>query len=184
MRRASAWVGCWACYSEAALVGAWFNLYQGAPTIEDVHRLGMDPHDLRDVSGHEELGAFDLGGDLRAFADAIGESLTATAAVAEALVGLDADHLAAFAAFTADVREPCDAHLVQVFGDAYIGQFDSLSAFGAEFGGELIGWSELPDHLREFMDCYVPWEEVGKDLLLGDYDAALVNQTLYVWESD
>ncbi|WP_026930155.1 antirestriction protein ArdA [Glycomyces tenuis] len=177
-----AWVGCWACYSEGRLVGDWFDLTEAVPTVEQVHRRGLDPADHSiDVAEHEELGAFDLDGDLALFTDTIGESLATAARVTQVIGGIEADHLAPFAAFAASDTAPVDAALVEQFKAAYVGAFESVRDFGIDHCMELTGWDSLPEGVRQSLGDYIDWAQVGQGYLDADYDSTWIGQALHVW---
>ncbi|WP_335987543.1 antirestriction protein ArdA [Glycomyces sp. MUSA5-2] len=176
-----AWVGCWACYNEGFLVGAWFDLPDQTPSIELVHQLGVDHGDHRDdLELHEEIGVFDLDGDLGHFSDAIGESVVTAVEVARVLDDMEPDQRAVFAAYVKAVGEPASAELAAQCEGNYIGAFASVRAFGMEHGADLLGWHELPGHVQEVLDPYIDWEEVGENDLL-DYESARIGRTLHVW---
>jgi antirestriction protein len=183
MIRLGGWVGCWACYNEGFQVGDWFDLADGVPTIAEVHRRGMDRSDRRSgVTEHEELGAFDLDGDLAWFAKSIGESLVTAVAVAEVIADIDADRLAPFAAYAEENSEPVNAALRDQFEDTFIGEFESARDFGIDYCAELIGWDSLPHEIQEALAPVLDWEAFGQNYLDGDYGYARVDQTLYVWQ--
>lgn len=185
MIRLGGWIGCWACYTEGILVGDWFDLAEGAPTIAEVHRRGMDRTDRRsDVTEHEELGVFDLDGDLAQFAKHIGQTLVSAVAVARVIEDMSADHLAPFAAYAAEDSEPVNAALRDQFEDAYIGEFESARDFGIDYCAELIGWDSLPQEIQEALAPVLDWEVFGQDYLDGDYGYVRIDQTLYVWHTE
>src|SRR5690606_39643017 len=118
-----------------------FDLTEECPTSTEVHQRG-EPAGRISASGrfdpteHEELGVFDLDGDLARFTGAIGESLHAAVQVAEALSQVEPDRTAAFAAFAATVDEAVDTAIVQRFKDHYVGAYDSVRDFGMDYCAE------------------------------------------------
>ncbi|WP_035738541.1 antirestriction protein ArdA [Glycomyces arizonensis] len=183
----SAWIGCWRCYTEGRLVGDWFDLTDERPTSADVHQRGeplgrTSAPDRFDPTEHEELGVFDLNGDLTLFTDAIGESLQAAVQVVEALVEIEPDRIAAFAAFAATIDEAVDSALARQFEDHYVGAFESIRDFGMDYCADLVGWESLPDEVQQALAPHLDWEGLGQEQLdHGGYDAALLGQRLYVW---
>jgi antirestriction protein len=176
-----AWVGCWACYNEGFLVGDWFDLAEGAPSMRDVHRRGLDSHDARaDLEMHEEPGVFDLDGDLAWFTDAIGESLYSAVQVAEVVKGIAPERLAVFAAYAAYQGSEITAALAEEFDDAYIASYESVRDFGIDYCMDLIGWDSLPEETRQALGDYIDWAEVGEGYL-HDYGSARIDSTLHVW---
>ncbi len=178
----SAWVGCWRCYTEGHLIGYWFDLGRAEPTTAAVHHRQRRMGEGFDASEHEELGVFDLDGDLALFTNEIGESLQAAMQVTEVLAEVEPGRIAAFAAYAAAADETVDTALVKQFQEQCVGAYESVRDFGMEYCADLIGWESLPKEVQQALAPHLDWEGIGQEQLdHGGYDAAYVGQTLYVW---
>jgi antirestriction protein len=136
-------------------------------TIESLAAT-MNPGSARDdhlgvtVYGpHEELWCMDL--------ENFGPMLTSECSpshaqrVAEVIESVDEHLRPAFMAWYGDESRDLDDDLVEMFTEAYMGEYDSLADYAETFTEDTGGLQELPEQFRYYID----WAAMGRDWRLG-----------------
>ena len=161
------YVTCLASYNSGVLHGAWIDAAQDPEDIaaEVSAMLAASP-----TPGAEEwaIHSFDMGGvQIDEY-----ESWDRVSALALALE----KHGPAFAAFwdSGDCEGLEPDEWVDAFADAYVGEYSSEAEFAEELTRDC---HQIP----EFLEYYIDWEAMARDLFMSDYRGADSSSGVYVF---